>query len=89
MLQRSTPTRCALSSDIERLKAASLKLRETLNKHARLLSRLRRVSEGLIKTIADEVAAKRAPALGYGPSATYTAARKPAPAAAIVVNNLA
>lgn len=73
---------------IEKLKSVSAHLRETLNRHARLLARLRRVSEGLIKTIAEDVAAKRAPTLGYGPGATYATPKKPT-TAAIVVNDVA
>lgn len=75
---------------IARLRASSEKLRETLSRHSRLLTRLRRVSEGLIKTIADDVAAKRAPTIGYGPSATYNAPQKAGgSASSLIVNDIA
>jgi hypothetical protein len=76
------------AAKIEKLKTITGHLRETIAAHSRLLTRLRRVSEGLIKTIADDVAAKRAPTLGYGPGATYATPRKPQ-TAAIVVNDVA
>jgi hypothetical protein len=46
----------------KRLTAATDKLRAALKEEARLLARFRHVSEGLIKAIADEVAARQTPA---------------------------
>jgi hypothetical protein len=45
----------------KRLSAATDKLRAALKEESRLLARFRFVSEGLIKAIADEVAARQAP----------------------------
>lgn len=52
------------------LRDATEKLHETIEAQTRLLGRLRRVSEGLVKAIADEVAERRQPSLGYGPGAS-------------------
>jgi hypothetical protein len=45
----------------KKLTAATDKLRAALKEEARLLARFRHVTEGLIKAIADEVAARQAP----------------------------
>ena len=51
-----------LNADIrKRLLAATEKLRIALKEEARMLARFRHVSEGLIKAIADEVAARQTP----------------------------
>lgn len=59
----------------------------TLKAHAAALDRVRRVSEGLIKAVAEEVAANRLPPAGYGGAAGRPRA-KPA-AASIAVNAVA
>jgi hypothetical protein len=45
-----------------RLKGATERLHKALKEHGRLVARFRHVSEGLIKAIADGVAARQAPA---------------------------
>ncbi len=60
--------------------------RAALKEHEGLLGRLRRVSEGLIKSIADEVARKRATQLGY--TAAGAAPRIPVTTNAIALTSV-
>ena len=62
----------------KRLSAATEMLRAALKEEGRWLARFRHVSEGLIKAIADEVAARQTPAT-YAKAGSFT---KPASAAA-------
>jgi hypothetical protein len=50
------------------LKAVSLELDQQLNRHAHALGAMRTVTEGLIKRIAEEIAAARKGPAGYGRS---------------------
>lgn len=70
------------------LKRAAAALREVLKTQERRIAQLRRVSEGLIKAIADDVAARRAPAAGYTAAATYAAPAGKPSAQAIAHNSL-
>lgn len=71
---------------LDELRAATKTLQEAIEQQTRLLARLRRVSEGLVKAIADEVAERRRPTLGYGPSASR---EKGANQPAIAIDSLA
>lgn len=62
----------------QRLTAATGKFRDTLNLHQRLLTRIRRASEGIVKAVADEVQRKQAPTVSYAPpKANYRPAQTP------------
>ena len=50
----------------QKLKATTAAFREALAQHQALLSSARDVTEGMIKSIAEEVAAKKKPVVGYG-----------------------
>ncbi|NWH08243.1 MAG: hypothetical protein HXY22_06295 [Alphaproteobacteria bacterium] len=63
-------------------------LRTALKENERAIARLRKISEGLIKAIADGVAAARAPALGYTQDARYAATKKPGTATAMTLNSV-
>ena len=63
-----------------RLTATTQHFREVLLKHARILTRVRSASEGMIQTVAQEVERRRAVGRPYGPA---TRAR---PAGAMVFN---
>ena len=77
----------APKSILDQLKSTTAKLRAALDAHARLVLRLRRIGEGLIRAIAEEVAAKRTPQFGYDAKAGY--AGKSKPASAIALNSVA
>ncbi|MDE2182243.1 MAG: hypothetical protein KGJ78_04415 [Alphaproteobacteria bacterium] len=62
--------------------AVTIRFREILALHARLLTRIRNASEGIIKAVADEVERVRAPLTTYAP------ASKRAPGA-MIYNDLA
>ncbi len=49
-------------------------LREALRDNARIILRLKAVTEGLIKKVGDEVTKQNRPLVGYGRNATYKAA---------------
>jgi len=69
----------ALTGDAKkRLTAATEKLRVALKEESRLLARFRHVSEGIIKAVADAVAARQAPTT-YAKAGAFA---KPAPGAA-------
>lgn len=55
-----------------KLVAATQAFEKALAKHGRALAAARDVTEGLVRAIAAEVAASRAPAAGYGASARAT-----------------
>ncbi len=71
---------------LDALRKETSHFRAALKEHEGLLTRLRRVSEGLIKSIADEVARKRATRLGY--TAEGAAPRIPVTANAIALNSV-
>ena len=56
----------------QRLVRATEAFESVLARHGRVLTAARIVTEGLVQAIAAEVAATRAPAAGYGPSARST-----------------
>jgi len=58
------------------------KFRDVLALHARLLTRMRNASEGMIKAVAEEIERRRAPSCVYAPRALTARPR----AAAIVCN---
>ena len=75
-------SREAAGLDPERAKAApselrrkffdtTAKFRNTLALHARLLTRVRNASEGIVKAVAEEVERRRAPMCTYAPAASY------------------
>ena len=47
------------------------KFRETLALHARLLTRVRNASEGLVRAVAEEIERSRAPTRSYAPTAPH------------------
>jgi hypothetical protein len=49
------------------------KFRDVLQLHARMITRVRNASEGMIRAIADEVNRMNAPTRTYGPKAGYAA----------------
>lgn len=53
------------------------KFRDVLKLHARLITRVRNASEGLIKAVADEVERTRAPSRPYAPPSNRPAAARP------------
>ena len=68
----------------QRFADVTAKFREALQLHARLLTRMRNASEGMIKAIADEVDRRAAPTRTYNPRA----AAYGKPAQAMVFNNV-
>jgi len=56
-----------------KLKAVTQKLRELLLLHARLLTRIKNASEGMIRAIAEEVDRRRIAARPYAPKGAYAA----------------
>lgn len=71
--------RAALKAETERFNAA-------LEAHQTALESLRTLTEGLVKSVADHIAEKRAMASGYGPGA---AARRARAAAAVTLDRSA
>lgn len=59
-----------------KLKAVTKRLQEMLLQHARLLTRIKNASEGMIRAIAEEVDRRRIAARPYAPKGAY--ASKPA-----------
>ena len=55
--------------DIDRLKQATFYLHDILNEQRRRVQAAKYITENLLKTIGDEVVAKRQPPIGYGPNA--------------------
>ena len=60
------------------------RFRDTLALHARLLTRVRNASEGLVKAVAEEIERSRAPTRSYAPTAPHA---RPHPVA-MVYNNV-
>jgi hypothetical protein len=63
-----------------KLKDTTARFRASLDSLSRSLSRVRRISEGMIRAIADEMQAKEASPVGYGRSAEPPAPRAAKPA---------
>lgn len=59
-------------ADIDRLKATSELFYEALDAHFRKLSTVKTVTEGLVKTVADEIKRKKAPPQTYGANASIS-----------------
>ncbi|GHF29448.1 hypothetical protein GCM10017044_25890 [Kordiimonas sediminis] len=57
------------------LKKITDEFRESLRDHARVILRLKAVTEGIVKTVGEEVSRKNRPVVGYGANAAF---RKPA-----------
>lgn len=68
----------------QRFFAVTAKFREVLQLHARMLTRVKNASEGLIRAIATEVERANAPMKTYGPRPGY----KPASPGAMVFNRV-
>ncbi len=66
---------------LERLRVETKAFNDTLERHQRLIQRMRHVTEGIVKAVADEAARQSAPRTGYGMSGYTNAARGPAPLA--------
>ncbi len=66
-----------------KLKTVTARLRETLLQHARVLTRIRHASEGMIRAVAEEVDRRRVAARPYAPKNAY--AKQPA---AMVFNSV-
>lgn len=72
---------------IERLKDETAAFNGALDRHKRLISRMRRVTEGILKAVADEAAAQRAPQTSYTrPGAVQTSSAYARAAAPLAVN---
>ena len=54
----------------KRLMSTTQKFKDALSLHARLITRMRNASEGIVKAVADEVERLRAPLTTYAPAAT-------------------
>ena len=80
MPPRMRPHSCASASPRRRRSSASCS-----NLHARLITRVRNASEGMIKAIADEVDRRAAPTRTYFASAAQTYGK---PAQAMVYNSV-
>lgn len=78
--KRDVPLTALTGEAKKRLTAATDKLRAALKEEGRWLARFRHVSEGLIKAIADEVAARQTPAT-YAKAGAFTKASGGAAAA--------
>lgn len=68
----------------QRFVAITAKFREVLQLHARMLTRVKNASEGMVKAIAAEVERANAPTRTYGPRPGYT----PQPSGAMVFNKI-
>jgi hypothetical protein len=66
---------------LERLKNETKAFNDTLDRHQRLIKRMRRVTEGIVKAVSDEAAKQAAPRTTYGMSGYTASARGPAPLA--------
>lgn len=70
---------------LARLKSVTGEFRDALAEHDRLLTRLRQVSEGMIRAIAEEVGRTRRTVTGYGRDASMKAYARPG-AASLTLN---
>lgn len=73
--------RRAESARLQALKDETKAFNETLDRHQRLVKRMRHVTEGIIKAVSDEAAKQAAPRTTYGMSGYTTPNRGPAPLA--------
>ncbi len=70
-------------AEIEAVKAETRRFDAALDRHRRLVERMRRVTEGIVKAVADEAMRAQAPRKGYGPSGAVA----PAPRSATLAIN--
>jgi hypothetical protein len=68
----------------ERFMTVTAKFREVLQLHARMLTRVKNASEGMVQAIAREVERMNAPARTYGPKLGY----KPKPSGPMLFNRV-
>ncbi|MFC4349678.1 hypothetical protein ACFO5Q_17640 [Kordiimonas lipolytica] len=61
------------SPDRKYLRQLTDALRETIRDHARVVLRLKSVTEGLIRSVGEEVSKKNSPVVGYGRNASMRA----------------
>ncbi len=59
------------------LTTATERFRSALDKHRLAVERVRRVTEGIVKAIANDIAARHSPPVGYGRHAAATNRMKP------------
>ena len=79
-LRTDVRARAAEAARIEKLKAETASLKESLDRHQRLVKRMRRVTEGIVRSISEEAERQRAPQTNYaanGASAAYARAAAP------------
>lgn len=71
--------RAAGRDRIQRLRDETAGFNASLDRHQRLITRMRRVTEGIVKAVADEASRQRAPKTVYGASgaSAYRAAAAP------------
>ncbi len=71
--------RAAGRDRIQRLRDETAGFNASLDRHQRLVTRMRRVTEGIVKAVADEASRQRTPKTVYGASGTsaYRAAAAP------------
>ena len=81
-LRRDTTLAATAQPELKaRLKETTARFRAVLEELSQHLSRVRRISEGMIRAIAEEMHAKQTSPIGYSESATPPPARGRAPAA--------
>ncbi|MCC6919530.1 MAG: hypothetical protein IT548_10020 [Alphaproteobacteria bacterium] len=73
--------RRAEQSRLDSLRAETKAFNETLERHQRLIARMRHVTEGIVKAVADEAARQNAPRTSYGMSGYTNPGRGAAPLA--------
>lgn len=67
------------SAERKYLRGLTDKLREAIRDHARIVLRLKSVTEGLIRSVGEEVRKKNNPVLGYGQNASIAQGRNARP----------
>lgn len=83
MILKSDPSKIKALAPAKRdaLKSSTAEFRKSTDRHLRLLQNFRRVSEGIVKSVADEVSAKDIQATGYGDRAMAPKPKSNAPRA--------
>lgn len=66
MRESPAEIRALTREKIEQLKDETATFNGALDRHRRMISRMRRVTEGIIKAVADEATQQRAPKVTYG-----------------------
>lgn len=67
------------SKERKYLRKLTDQLREVIRDHARIVLRLKSVTEGLIRSVGEEVAKKNSPVVGYGSNAAFQPTRTARP----------